>query len=220
MDWTQTLDIYCERLNDGLLAEPANAFSNLAFFATTALIVRRLPAQAPSLVRALAWLPVAIGTGSLVFHTVATRWASVLDIAFIAVFVLAYLAYAPIHLLGWPVRRAVLGVSAVVGLTAATAVAPRLPAMNGSEIYLGTWLAMATLAATGWRVAAGRGLIAATSLFAVSIALRSIDMLVCASFPLGTHFGWHLCNAVVLWCALRALLDDERGVTPVGRPAP
>jgi hypothetical protein len=32
MNWTQAVDIYCERLGPGLWAEPLNAVTNVAFF--------------------------------------------------------------------------------------------------------------------------------------------------------------------------------------------
>jgi hypothetical protein len=42
---------------------------------------------------------------------------------------------------------------------------------------------------------------------AASGFLRTIDMAACARFPLGTHFFWHLLNGVVLYRAVRSLLQ-------------
>jgi hypothetical protein len=44
----------------------------------------------------------------------------------------------------------------------------------------------------------------------MSLIFRSIDMAVCPELPLGTHFLWHLLNAVVLYLLLRAALIERR----------
>jgi len=51
----------------------------------------------------------------------------------------------------------------------------------------------------------------------VSIVFRSVDQLTCSIIPIGTHFLWHILNAVMLgWMVLvihRALpLDARSGV--------
>jgi hypothetical protein len=45
-------------------------------------------------------------------------------------------------------------------------------------------------------------------LFMGSMMLRSVDLALCAHWPAGTHFLWHLNNALVLWCGMRALLAE------------
>jgi hypothetical protein len=37
--------------------------------------------------------------------------------------------------------------------------------------------------------------------------LRTVDPLICAVFPAGTHFAWHLLNALLLYRAMRLLVD-------------
>jgi hypothetical protein len=49
MDWLAPIDLYCERTAPGLLNEPLNAISNLAFFAAAIVAAR-----APHLIRARA----------------------------------------------------------------------------------------------------------------------------------------------------------------------
>ena len=46
---------------------------------------------------------------------------------------------------------------------------------------------------------AGFGLLGIAALFAVSLALRTLDRAVCPVWPLGTHALWHLLNAGVLY---------------------
>lgn len=47
-------------------------------------------------------------------------------------------------------------------------------------------------------------------MFACSLVLRALDEPVCAWFAAGTHFGWHLLNAVVLYLAGHALISRWR----------
>ena len=209
MNWSEAIDpidLYCERTGAGLWSEPVNALTNLAFMLAAALLLRRMDTRTPADVRALAWLLALIGAGSLVFHTVAQRWASVLDIAFIAIFVVVFIQRALVRLHGLRSGAAMVATVGVIMLSAAIAVTVRIPALNGSELYLGPWLALIVLALTCPHRQAARWLRATAALFAVSLVFRSADLALCEVFPLGTHFGWHLNNALVLWCALRGLM--------------
>ncbi|MBX3680433.1 ceramidase domain-containing protein [Cognatazoarcus halotolerans] len=205
----EPIDLYCERTSALLWAEPVNALSNLAFMFAAWLLLRGMDRGAPADLRALAWLTGLVGAGSLVFHTVAQVWASALDVGFIAIFVIVYLHRALVRLHGWREPGASIAVTAMLVMSAGIAFAARAPALNGSGIYLGPWLALIALALSCRQHLAGRWLRLAAALFAVSILLRSIDKAVCASFPLGTHFGWHLLNAGVLWCCIRALQSAD-----------
>jgi hypothetical protein len=54
--------------------------------------------------------------------------------------------------------------------------------------------------------ATGRALFLAAGLFALSLAFRVVDLPICPAFPTGTHFVWHLLNALVLYVLLRAAI--------------
>ena len=43
-----------------------------------------------------------------------------------------------------------------------------------------------------------RGFVIGAAILITSITLRSLDMRVCDSFPLGTHFLWHCLNGLML----------------------
>ena len=217
MYWSAPIDLYCERLAPGLLAEPLNAISNLAFLIAAWSLRARLDPRRDADLLWLQCLLALVGCGSLIFHTVATRWASVLDVAFIAIFVLLYVHRALVRLFGWPAWRAAGALVGVLLTTAALAAALRLPALNGSELYLGPWLALIVLAVGCPHAAAGRWLRLAAGLFALSMLFRSVDLRLCPLWPIGTHFGWHLNNALVLWCAMRAMLEAPASATPARR---
>ena len=50
---------------------------------------------------------------------------------------------------------------------------------------------------------------AAGALFLVSITCRAIDQAICPAWPIGSHVGWHLVNAAMLYSCMRGLLADS-----------
>lgn len=204
----EPLDLYCERLGPGLWSEPINALTNLAFF-LAAWAGWRLARQTPALTPGI-WLLVgltaAIGTGSLVFHTVATSWARVLDVVPILLFQLVYL---------WLYGREIMGIgrSSVAGLVlallAAALVGRSFPQfLNGSLTYAPGLLFVFGLGIHHLQTARRErfGLLAATLAFVVSLLFRTIDEVLCPVISIGTHYLWHLGNAVVVYLLLRALI--------------
>jgi len=57
------------------------------------------------------------------------------------------------------------------------------------------------------------GLELAVMIFTVSLALRTIDLAACETFPVGTHFLWHLLNAAVLYVLLRTAIKESGSET-------
>ena len=148
----------------------------------------------------------AIGAGSFVFHTVATTWARILDIVPILFFQLAFL---------WLYGRQIIAlerstmVVALAAYLAASIAGRQFPALlNGSLIYAPTLLAIFGLGIYHARHAAIArfDLLAAAAVLAAALLFRSIDNAMCGTFPIGTHFLWHLSNGVVVYLALRALV--------------
>lgn len=129
------IDLYCERTGPGLLAEPLNALSNASFFVAAFLAwreARATKALSPGLL-VLIILAAGVGTGSLLFHTFATRWGMILDVTFIGLFQVAFLW---LYLRGparWPLPLAVGGVIGFLGLNTAAGMLP--PLLNGSLSY-------------------------------------------------------------------------------------
>jgi hypothetical protein len=200
MDWNRPMDVYCERLAPGLLAEPLNAASNLAFFVAAWLLLRRVRGREWDF-QVLIGLLALIGIGSLTFHTVATLWAAIADTLAIAIFIWFYLQRLLVRF--GHLNNVLATLAIVVYAVGSRIVEKSFPegALNGSASYLP---ALATLLViTAWvGVAlrpARRPFILASLIFLGSLALRTIDQAACPAFPLGTHFLWHLLNATVLY---------------------
>jgi hypothetical protein len=207
MDWSAPIDLYCERTDASFWAEPANALTNAAFLiaAATAFWLWRRAGSRDWPALALIVVVVAVGIGSFAFHTLATRGAVLADVIPIAVFIYGYLLLALRRFLGLAAGVAVAIVAAyAAGAQALSWLAPPR-ALNGSVGYLPALVALIVVA----RAAHGparRGLELAAMIFTVSLALRTIDLAACDTFPLGTHFSWHLLNAVALYVLLRTAI--------------
>jgi hypothetical protein len=205
--WSTPVDLYCERTDPSFWAEPINALSNLSFLLAAWLALREWrQARGGPAVLLLILLTAVIGAGSFTFHTLATRGAGLADTIPIALFIYGYLLWALRRLfrIAWP--WALLMVAAFAASAQAFAGMVPRELLNGSHAYLP---AFAALLAVGWlkqRERAGRIMLAAAGVLAVSLTFRTIDLQACTAVPLGTHFLWHLLNGLVLYLLLRAAL--------------
>lgn len=202
------MDLYCERTDPGLLAEPFNAVTNIAFLLAAWLawnLGRRLNVLSTG-VRLLIVLLVAIGVGSALYHTFATNWARLLDVFPILLFQFCFL---------WIYAREVAGLNywatlgAAVAFSAAGYVMEQFRAvLNGSLMYAPAIVLLASLGLYHFRQKKQERLLllTATGVFAVALVFRTVDQAVCSSLPVGTHFVWHLLTGVVLYLSMRALL--------------
>lgn len=225
---------YCERgQNPAFWAEPLNAISNAAFLiaALAALMTWHRYGYDVAGNRRHGWIELAlvllvgvIGIGSFLFHTFATRWAAVADVAPIGIFMIVYLGYALYRLagLGWIFTLAGLGVFLASMAWADGAICDGRPCLNGSMAYLPALAALALIG--GGLVAMGHPaaslVMSGAAVFAVSLTFRSFDRALCPSTALfgrgvwGTHFLWHLCNATLLYLLLRAAILHGMGQKP------
>ncbi len=213
------LDVYCERAGAaGFWAEPLNALTNLAFIVAAAVVGLRL-ARASGLDWRNGWdlwlltlLLAAIGVGSGLWHSFATRWGLLADVLSITLFINLYLLSFGWRVLGlrWVGLPLLWLGYQVASFGLLTVVSP--DALNGSVGYLP---ALAFLLGFAWWLRRTqhplwRAVAVAAMLFAVSLSFRTLDMALCAALPLGTHFMWHLLNAALLFVLVNALVDALR----------
>jgi hypothetical protein len=214
VNWSAPIDLYCERTDASFWAEPANALTNAAFLiaAATAFLMWRRAGGRDWPALALIVVVVAVGLGSFIFHTVATRGGMLADVIPIAIFIYGYLLLALRRFLHLSAAIAIaIAVGYAAGAQALSWLAPPRT-LNGSIGYLPALVAMVAMARlTHGR--ARRGLELAVMIFTVSLALRTIDLAACETFPVGTHFLWHLLNAVVLYALLRTAIKESDSET-------
>lgn len=203
------LDNYCERLNSGFWAEPINALTNLAFLLAAYLLYRQLRVEPDRSALALTALIGAIGVGSFLFHTFATRWAALADVVPITLLMVAAVALGLQRRFGLSRQAGALGAVAfllsglIVGFTPLATLLP-----GGSVAYLPALLTLGLFGALlgRRRDPFARFFLLATLVFAVSLSLRTLDMPLCGAIPIGTHFIWHMLNAVTLYLVVRGLM--------------
>lgn len=208
------IDHYCERTAQGLLNEPINALTNL-FFVVAAVCFWR---HAQKLSRGsiglgnsvLAVLMVCIAIGSTVFHTFATPFAQSLDVLPIMTLQLVWLwLYLKRIMRVRPAARFVL----TLGYLFLSVVFSMLPDPTpGSMGYLGPLLVI-TLLGIYHKDHAPREpqlLYMMAGLFFVSLIFRSVDLASCQFVPFGTHFVWHILNAIVLYGVCRTVVLDNK----------
>jgi hypothetical protein len=225
VDLLRQIDLYCERTDATLWSEPLNALTNLAFFAAAwygwraARRVRAAGGAAWDL-DLLAGLAGVVGLGSLAFHTFAQVWAAWADGLAILAFIYAWLARYLRRIAGLGVLGAAAGLAVYYLLDRLAGALLPPPALNGSGQYLAALLSLAALAihARPRFPAAGRRLLAAAGVFAVSLAFRTADLAACPAFPPGTHFLWHLLNGAVLALAIGALAASAAPPARTAKP--
>jgi hypothetical protein len=218
MDWSAPLDLYCERTDASFWSEPVNGLSNAAFLVAAALAFdmwrRGDRGDWPAL--ALISVVAAVGVGSFVFHTVATRAAILADVIPIAIFIYGYLLLALARFLHFRVivAGAVVIAFAVCAQGLSALAPPRL--LNGSIGYLPALAALTAVTLAAGERATRRSLGLAALVFAISLGFRTADMAICPEFPLGSHFVWHVLNAVVLYVLLRTAIETRKNSQALG----
>lgn len=216
------IDLYCERLHEGLWAEPLNALTNLAFFlaAAGAYVLWKREGKGDTYILILIWLAVLVGIGSTLFHTFATRWGLFADSIPIAIFVVALFIYTLRRFLG---QSALATIGWIVVFLGIAALLPRLlPSgfLNNSGFYfpvLGALIVFGALLRMkgGEQRWIGGAYLSGAALFMLSLSFRIVDPSVCAQFPLGTHFLWHCLNGalifLMLWTVIKAKTPLQGG---------
>jgi hypothetical protein len=207
------IDIYCERLGPGFWAEPLNALSNISFF-IAAFFVWTL-AKKYSMdhrgTRILVILLLAIGTGSTLFHTIATKWAMLTDTLPILFYQIEFIALYSVHVMRLSPKKT-MGVLATFFVTIYVFNLVPESVLNGSVSYVPALLFLSGFAAWHNKNAAREktGLLLAAGTFLVSLSLRSLDMQLCPEIPFGVHFLWHILNGILLYLTARAYILNAR----------
>ena len=209
---TKPIDQYCERIGIGLLAEPLNLFSNLAFVIVAYISWRafkKLDLNDKVLKKDMKYLTrlvALVGFGSGLFHSFANAWSMVMDVVPIIAFLLLYLYLYLNRIVSLSVKGSFIGLFGFLLLSLVIALMPFLPDLNGSEFYLGT---LVTLLAITFREKDYLRLhyLLATLCFVLALTARVVDESICqATAGVGSHFLWHAFNSVLIFYVLRAYL--------------
>ena len=216
-DLLRPIDIYCERTDSTWWSEPLGLSSNLGFFVVAYLMWRlalRLdfkdqdqPTHSREL-RYLSLVTLAIACGSSLFHAQPNLLTKLADVIPIATFALVFLGLYLRQRLREGVSLRPLLANSLLLLALPPLIArwaDSSPFWAGGEAYLGLGPAMLYLASTDKLSARAAWLMRSSLLFLLALTARTLDLHLCAELTFGTHFVWHLLNAVVIYGLARTL---------------
>ena len=199
MDLSKPIDIYCERLDIGIWAEPINAVTNAAFILAAILMWLRCKNLVEG--RILSFILFSIGCGSFLFHTFAQTWAAILDVTAILIFILTYIFLANRRFLAWSKMVSLIGVILFFPYQLLLAsILSNIQFFGSSVQYIPVAILIFIYSGLLRKSEPNlsRGLFIGASILCLSIIFRTIDEPFCSISLVGTHFVWHILNAIML----------------------
>ena len=195
------ISYYCERASLDLFGEPFNSITNI-FFIITALLSIRLYQDY------LSFFSIAfIGLSSFAFHTFPNTITGFLDIIAIVTFMLIYTVKIYRQLIGFNFFYSSLTAIFFVMSCYLFGVSFQNSFIGTSSFYFPIVLHLLFLIIyflfLNLTFDCLKYLIFSTLIFSASIILRVIDQPICNIFPLGTHFLWHILNAIFLFFLIK-----------------
>ena len=199
MDLSKPIDIYCERLDIGIWAEPINAVTNVAFI--LAAIIMWLRCKKLIEGRILSFLLFSIGCGSFLFHTYAQTWAALLDVTAILIFILTYIFVANRRFFVWSKLVSLIGVILFFPYQLIlTSILSNIQFFGSSVQYIPVAILIFIYSGLLRKSEPNlsRGLFIGAAILCLSIISRTVDEPLCSILSVGTHFVWHILNAIML----------------------
>jgi hypothetical protein len=215
---SQSIDIYCERLDVGIWAEPINAVTNFAFILAAIIMWIRCKNLVEG--RVLAFLLFSIGCGSFLFHTFAQTWAAILDVTPILIFILTYIYAANRRFLVWSKRMSITGVILFLPYQfLVVSILSSIQFLGSSAQYVPVAILIFFYSALLHKSKSNlsRELFVGATILSLSIFARTIDEPLCLIVSVGTHFIWHILNAIMLAWMIEILRRHMLAGYSVGR---
>lgn len=211
----QYIDLYCERLDQGLFAEPINLISNISFIVAGIVHLCKYSNGNISnpfhkkIYLYMIIIILLIGMGSSLFHSFATQWAMIADVIPIGIYLISYLPIYCISTGNDRIKPILLLSLYFIFVTAVGALIPSRM-VNGSQNYFGALITLTNLGFLSKLKAhkAYEYLMMASGFLAASLLFRALDQVICPIIPLGTHFLWHICNGIVLYFSLEFIREQ------------
>lgn len=205
----------CERSAVGMLAEPLNVLSSVAFM-IVAVSIYRFYHRHEDLERrwiwdihALTFLTFIIGFNSVLFHAFPNPTTELLDTLSIVLFIVIYFWSVLFRIGRCNFFQAAVCFIAFVGGT--HILVHQFPqALNDSIGYLSSMIALIIIAVHLYLRArpSSTHFMMAAIIGMCSLFCRAIDRDICADVEFGTHFLWHTLNATLLYILLRQIVRN------------
>ena len=198
-DSSKPIDIYCERLDIGIWAEPINAVTNAAFIFAAIFMWLRCKNLVEG--RILSFILFSIGCGSFLFHTFAQTWAAILDGTAILIFILTYIFVANRRFLVWSKMVSLIGVILFFPYQLLlVSILSNIQFFGSSVQYIPVAILIFIYSGLLRKSEPNlsRGLFIGAAILCLSIISRTVDEPLCSILSVGTHFVWHILNAIML----------------------
>ena len=193
---------YCERTSFDILSEPLNFFTNLCFIIFSVLLLF----NKSILDKKYALLIFLIGVGSMLFHSIPNRLTGFLDVFFIISFIFYYIFTLYIKLNIKKYISAIISIAFIV-ICFVFGIISKNTLLGSSAFYLPIIFHILFLYLyflKNKKIYMYHNLfLFILVLFSFSLLLRSVDLYLCNLFFIGTHFIWHILNALVLYLLVK-----------------
>jgi hypothetical protein len=205
----------CERGSLGILAEPLNVISSVAFM-LVAVVIYRFYHSHEDLERkwiwdihALTFLTFIIGVNSVIFHSFPSPTTELMDTIPIVMFIILYFWSVLFRIGRCNLFQAGICFVAFVGFSHIL-VAQFPHSLNDSIGYLSSMIALIVIAVHLHLKArpSSQHFMLAAIVGVCSLFCRAIDREVCPQFPIGSHFMWHTLNATLLYLLLKQIIRN------------
>ena len=201
---------YCERTSFALFDEPINAISNIAFMICGYYLIKNTKEKNSY----LGYLIIFIGAGSFLFHLIPLPLFAFLDVFAIVLFIYFYNFCLCNKIL--KIKKLYSNLLSFLILIASFFIGKILSEsfIGSSGFYLGLIIYMFLILFFLKKQALIKHFLFSTIIFTFSLFLRSMDFYLCEYFfSVGSHFLWHMLNALVLY-RLTIFLNLTNGTSP------
>lgn len=207
------LPYFCERQGGtGLLSEPVNVFTNVVFFIVAWLLFQKLKnKKVPKTLHLFVPLSIAIGTGSVLFHIFHNPFTNLIDGLPILITMLLFVFLFMRSV--FKSKRMILVILLIFFILQLTLyISGYRNVENVSVRHLINIFAFPLLIIIAFKKFSPQIhlLVFAFISYAVAIALRFLEPAICQAFPIGTHFTWHILNALVIYFGVSFLTNIHK----------
>jgi len=210
----QNIDNYCERLTTLFWAEPLNALTNILFIIFGFIILKSINFKKDKTwTFILSINAIIVGVGSFLFHTFANVLTKYADIIPIVIFMTLFFYFTFRKVFNHSNLKSICLV-VIFMLSGNLFKWLDYPMFNGSHGYFHCLLAlfMISFILMKERPLIAKDYFIGGILFFISLIFRSIDHTLCSSFPVGTHFLWHIFVSTLVFRLLIISRNFENGI--------
>jgi len=210
------MSTYCESGIGLFSTQPINTISNIAIIISALFAYKLIESHHIKniTIRILPVLLAATGIGSMFWHGIPSLLTNFADVLPLSIFVLVSFFFLLDKILS---KRSLVWIAIILFMFInAPFVLGILPSLNGFIPYLfilSLGFTMLFALAKKYKTLTPN-LTLIVILFAIALFFRTIDLAVCSIISIGTHFIWHILNALMFYLFVYAFIRIEQTNKP------